>query len=49
MVGLRNVLVHGYGDVDDQHLFHLIQQRLGDIEAGLAALSQAAGLPRSAD
>jgi uncharacterized protein YutE (UPF0331/DUF86 family) len=33
MKGLRNLLVHGYGRVNDQVVFETIQQRLGDCEA----------------
>jgi uncharacterized protein YutE (UPF0331/DUF86 family) len=33
MKGLRNLLVHEYGRVDDRVVFETIQQRLGDCEA----------------
>jgi uncharacterized protein YutE (UPF0331/DUF86 family) len=33
MKGLRNLLVHEYGRVNDQVVFETIQQRLGDCEA----------------
>lgn len=33
MKGLRNLLVHVYGRVNDQVVFETIQQRLGDCEA----------------
>lgn len=35
---LRNLLVHGYGRVDDRRLHHLMRQDLGDLEAFLAAV-----------
>ena len=33
MKGLRNILVHEYGDVDDERVFRVIRNRLGDFEA----------------
>ena len=33
MKGLRNILVHEYGDVDDERVFRVIRDRLGDFEA----------------
>ncbi len=33
MKGLRNILVHEYGGVDDERLFRTIQEELGDFEA----------------
>lgn len=35
---LRNLLVHGYGRVDDQRLHQLLRQDLGDLEAFLSAV-----------
>ena len=32
MKGLRNILVHEYGDVDDERIFRVIRDRLGDFE-----------------
>ena len=32
MKGLRNILVHEYGDVDDERVFRVIRDRLGDFE-----------------
>ena len=33
MKGLRNILVHEYGAVDDEAVFDVVQNRLGDFEA----------------
>lgn len=33
MKGLRNLLVHEYGRINDEIVFNALQQRLGDFEA----------------
>jgi uncharacterized protein YutE (UPF0331/DUF86 family) len=33
MKGMRNILVHEYGRVDDELVFETVQQRLGDFDA----------------
>jgi uncharacterized protein YutE (UPF0331/DUF86 family) len=33
MKGLRNLLVHAYGRVNDRIVFEVVSQRLGDFEA----------------
>lgn len=33
MIGLRNLLVHGYAEIDEQRLLQLIDNNLGDILA----------------
>ena len=38
MVGLRNLLVHGYADIDDSRIWLLLQTRLDDLPAIAAAL-----------
>lgn len=47
MKGFRNILVHEYGDVDDQIVYEMASERLGDFEAFkkeiLQALSEADG------
>jgi uncharacterized protein YutE (UPF0331/DUF86 family) len=32
MKGLRNLLVHGYGRIDDEIVFEALTRRLGDFE-----------------
>ncbi len=38
MARLRNLLVHGYGRVDDRRLHQVLRQDLGDLEAFLTAV-----------
>jgi len=33
MKGLRNILVHDYGTVNDEAVFNVVQNRLGDFKA----------------
>lgn len=33
MIGFRNVLVHGYVDIDRAVVYDVLQHRLGDLEA----------------
>jgi uncharacterized protein YutE (UPF0331/DUF86 family) len=40
MVGLRNVLVHGYDDVDLRVVEDVLRHRLGDLAAFVAAVRQ---------
>ncbi len=39
LAGLRNILVHDYGDVDPERLWELIDTRLGDLEDAERALA----------
>jgi uncharacterized protein YutE (UPF0331/DUF86 family) len=38
MVGMRNVLVHQYVEVDTKRLYQLVQQRLGDFDLFMQAV-----------
>ena len=38
--GLRNILVHGYTDIDLQVLHDVVTHRLGDLEAFVAAVRE---------
>lgn len=38
MTGFRNLLVHGYGKIDDNKMFKIMREDLGDVEAFLEAL-----------
>jgi len=38
MAGFRNLLLHGYGKVDDRKMFEIMQKNLGDIERWLEEL-----------
>lgn len=38
MAGFRNLLVHGYADVDDSKMFLIMRNDLGDIEKWLSEL-----------
>lgn len=40
MAGLRNLLVHAYGRVDDSRLHRILREDLGDLEAFLDAVAQ---------
>jgi uncharacterized protein YutE (UPF0331/DUF86 family) len=39
MARLRNLLVHGYGRVDDERLHKIIREDLGDLDDFLKAVS----------
>lgn len=39
MARLRNILVHGYGRVDDRRVHHVLRENLGDLDAYLAAVN----------
>lgn len=39
MARLRNILVHGYGRVDDRRVHHIFRENLGDLDAYLAAVN----------
>jgi uncharacterized protein with HEPN domain len=44
IVGLRNILAHGYEQVDHETLYRTVTTELGDVEAALAdALARAGG------
>lgn len=48
LAGLRNILVHDYGDVDPERLWELIDTRLQDLEdvqRALAALPELSAPP----
>lgn len=38
MKGLRNILVHRYGQIDDGIIFNLLQERLGDFEKIISSI-----------
>lgn len=38
MTGFRNLLVHGYGKIDDSKMFKIMCEDLGDLEAFLEAM-----------
>jgi uncharacterized protein YutE (UPF0331/DUF86 family) len=39
MARFRNLLVHGYGQVDDSRVWDILQQDLGDLDAFLSEIS----------
>jgi len=45
VVGLRNRLIHGYDNVDDQILWDLVQNKIPSLAAKLAALLRENGWP----
>lgn len=44
MARLRNLLVHGYGRVDDRRVHRILREDLGDLDAFLAAVSSHIGV-----
>ncbi len=43
IVGLRNRIIHGYGSVDDEIVWDVVQSKLGVVEGQLGALLQEKG------
>ncbi len=40
MKGLRNILVHKYGQIDDERIFNLLRERLNDFEKVIYAVEE---------
>ncbi len=40
MKGLRNILVHKYGQIDDERIFNLLRERLDDFEKVINAVEE---------
>lgn len=40
MAGFRNLLVHGYGEIDDSRMLKIIREDLGDVGLYLAAIGE---------
>lgn len=49
MARLRNLLVHGYGRVDDRRLHRTLREDLGDLEAFLTAIGEYIGSEAGAE
>jgi uncharacterized protein YutE (UPF0331/DUF86 family) len=43
MTGFRNLLVHGYGNVDDHRMFLIMQNDLSDLDLFLAEIAKLVG------
>ncbi|CEO88343.1 Protein of unknown function DUF86 [Syntrophaceticus schinkii] len=38
MVGFRNLLIHGYGKIDDMQMLNIMRNNLGDVRQYLDAI-----------